>query len=351
MPQSKLLYPYAYTSQIRLIARDPHDPDDEQRVFKWLQVEEESDDEVTTLDLSHEERLWERLRFQAEALLAEEELRGLIPPDAKVEDELRMFVGVVCSATRLREAVELTFDGKSWTGDIAVRRSAVRDVVSLAAFLVRRTDLLGDDAIKPEEPVATEHDMRVGEGRRLALVVDPPNRTLKGFVKTVWENFSESTDPIRKANDTQPYDLDLSGDAPCLVLNAKLEGMRAALHSRKRTGGAAVMRHATNAGIALSVWIQLFVAALASVEVSEETGELVLPSHAWKRRVLEALVDQLSSTMPRDMRLKNAAQLLDGQVEVLMPMLAMAAQRTIRMGRLVRDAERAAERFSDGQEG
>ena len=350
MPQSKLLYPYEYTSQIRLVARDPHDPTDEDRVFRWSTVEEESNEEVGTLDLTHEDRPWERLRFQVEASLPDDDVARLLPMGAAPSQELKMYVGVTCTTTRLREAVELGRDGDVWRGHVALRRSQVRGTVELTPFLVRATDLLTEPAFPQGQPLATEHAMRVGEGRRLALVVDPPNRALKGFVKTVWENFAESTDPVRRGNDSLVHDLDLGGDEPVLVLNSGHTGMRAALHSRKRTGGAAVMRHTLNAGIAHDVWLQLFLVALGAIDYSEESGEVTLPGQPWKRRVLEALIENVPSTLPKDQRLKNLVQLRDGQMEILVPSLSLAAQRIIRMNRLLREAERSAERFIDAPE-
>jgi hypothetical protein len=350
MPQTKLLYPYEYTSQIRLIPRDPHDADDDTRSFKWATVEDESDEDVTTFDLSHEDLPWERIRFEVEASLPDEELEKLVPVGGDATEELRMYVGIASPLTRLREAVELVRDGALWRSHVVIRRSQVSGTVQLTPFLVRATDLpdgtVGPDGIM----VASGHAMRVGEGRRLALMVDPPNRSLKGFVKTVWEDFSQSQDPMRRANDTLPFDLDLDGEEPILILNSLQLGMRAALYSRKRTGGAAVMRHTLNAAIAQSVWMQLYLASVASLDYSEDTGEVGLPAQNWKRRVLDGLIDQLSSTLPRDQRLKSIVQLRDSQMQTLAPTLSRAAQRTIRMGRLIREAERAAERFTDVQE-
>ncbi|NOT08198.1 MAG: hypothetical protein HOP28_08330 [Gemmatimonadales bacterium] len=351
MPQTKLLYPYEYSSQIRLVARDPYDPAEEGRVFKWATVEEESSEEVSTLDLSHEDRPWARICFKVEASMPEEELAELVPLGADVSSDLHMYLSIICPATRLREAVELVRDDNVWRGDITIRHSHVRGTVQLTPFLVRATDLPAGTAPTSGLMLATDHAMRVGEGRRLALVVDPPNRSLKGLVKTVWERFGESSDATRRSNDSLPFDLDLGGEEPVLFLNSSQTGMRAALHSRARTGAAAVMRHTVNAAIAQSVWLQLFLAAVAGLDCSEGSEEIGLPSQQWKRRVLDTLVAQLPSNLPRDERIRSLVQMRDDQMETLVPRLAFVAQRVVRMGRLIRDAERAAERFLDLQEG
>ena len=155
MPQTKLLYPYEYSSQIRLTPSDPHDPADEARVFKWTPVDEESDEDVTTLDLSHEDRNWDRLRFRVEASLPEDEVATLIQAGATVSEDLRMYVGVTCPSTRLREAVELAFADGRWVGHVLVRRGQVRDTVQLSPFLVRATDL-PDSATGVDGPIGDQ---------------------------------------------------------------------------------------------------------------------------------------------------------------------------------------------------
>jgi hypothetical protein len=349
MPQTRMLFPYAHTSQIALRPSDPYDPTDEDRIFNWTPIDTESDEEVSTYDLSHEQRSWEQIRFKVEASLPEEELNQLLPTGFHIDADVRMYVGLECASTRLREAVELVRTASEWSGDILIRRKHVRGTVRLTPFLVRATDIpsLPSDA---SAQVATEHAMRIGEGRSLALVVDPPDRKLQRFVNTVWEHFESSANPLRRDNKSLVFDLELDGEEPLLILNSAYTGMRAALHSRKRSGGAAVMRHAVNGTIAVTVWTQLYLAAIGSIDYSEESGELTMPATAWKRRVLQGLIDQAPSNLPKDERLKSMVQLRDEHLELLVPMLALTAQKAVRLGKLIKDAERAAESIASGEE-
>jgi hypothetical protein len=346
MPLTKRLYPYEISGQLNLKPSDPYDPDDETLDLHWLVREEDTDDEVQTLDLSRPDVNWRRLHLNLEASLPEEELRRVLPEPSDPAADARMVVSLVCSPTRMREVVRLTFEDGHWNGHVMIRRQDVRGVVRLMPRLVRATDLPieGNGA----GLVAREHGFIVAEGRSLDLVVDPPVRTLQGILRIAWEDFSRSSNAWRHAHETLVFHLELDENQPVLFLNSRHTGFRAALHSRKTRGGAAVIRHLGNALVAQTVWFQLFVAAVAGLDINEETGEIQLPAEDWKQAVMRTLLSLVYRGSPESERLARLADLRSGeQIGTLSAVLSAAAQEVVKTQSLIRSAERAAEAVRD----
>lgn len=343
MPRTKTLFPYEISNQLSLRPTDPYDPDHEDLDLHWLLREEESDEEVQTLDLSRADVRWTRLHLKLEATLPEEEVQRVLPAPSQQGEDASLLVSVICSPTRLREVVPLTFDGDRWAGDLVIRRDEVRGTVRLMPRLVRRTDLpetSGDRAL-----IAREHAFIVAEGRSLDLVVDPPIRSLQGLLKIMWEDFQQSGNSWRKEHSSLVFDLDLNETEPTLYLNSRNSGFRGALHSKKLKGSAAVIRHLGNAVVAQTVWLQLFAAAVASLDTSEETGEIQPPGSGWKQAVMRTLLSHVYQNVPEGERLGRLAELRSGeQIGTLMSLLAATAQEVTKASSLIKAAERAADR-------
>ncbi len=89
MPRTKRLYPYEISNQLSRVSpqSDPYDPDYEDMDLKWLLREEESDEEVQTLDLSRADVKWSRLHLNLEASLPEEELKRVLPEPSQPSDD------------------------------------------------------------------------------------------------------------------------------------------------------------------------------------------------------------------------------------------------------------------------
>jgi hypothetical protein len=343
MPRTKSLYPYEISSQLNLKPSDPYDPDHEEMDLHWLLREDESDEEVQTLDLSRSDLHWSRLHLKLEASLPDAELRRVLPEPSQPSDDATLLVTVICSPTRVREVVPLTFDGDRWRGDVVIRREDVRGAVRLMPRLVRRTDLPGSDG--DGAGIAREHAFIVAEGRSLDLVIDPPIRSLQGLLKIMWEDFQESANSWRKEHSGLVFDLDLNDSDPTLYLNSRNSGFRAALHSKKIKGAAAVIRHLGNAVVAQTVWLQLFAAAVASLDTNEETGEVQPPPDGWKQAVIRTLLAHVYQNVPESERLSRLAELRSGeQIGTLMSLLAATAQGVTKTSSLIRSAERAADR-------
>lgn len=343
MPRTKHLYPYALSNQLNLRPSDPYDPDNEDLNLQWLLREDESDEDVQRLDLSRADAIWSRLHLKLEASLPASELRRVLPEPSRPGEDASLLVTIICSATRLREVVSLVFEDDHWTGEVVLRRQHVRGTVRLMPRLVRKTDLptAGGDGVD----AASEHAFLIAEGRTLDLVVDPTVRSLKGLLKITWEDFQESEHPWRKAHPTIVFDLDLDEPEPILYLNSRQTGFRAALHSKKVKGAAAVIRHLGNAVVAQTVWLQLFVGAVSGLDTNEETGEVQLPSEGWKQAVMRTLLAHVFQNVPEDERLVRLADLRSGeQIGTLMSVLAAAAQEVTKTYSLIRSAERAADR-------
>src|SRR5207248_3064497 len=117
--------------------------------------EEETDEEVQTLDLTGSNLGWRSLQIDLQASLLESELERVLPSPSSPAEDAELVVSVICSDTRLRRAVPFSFEEGSWSGTVTVRRDEARGAVRLIPRLVRATDL--PDSSQRESGVATRN--------------------------------------------------------------------------------------------------------------------------------------------------------------------------------------------------
>jgi len=342
MPLTTRLYPYELSTLLQLVPDDPFDPTQEDLDLSWIVKTDETEDDVVTMDVSHSDATWRELRFGLDASLPQPEIARVLAPGSSMKGDAELVVTMECARTKLRRAVVLSNEGQGhWRGDITVRRSDVREVVTLTPKLVRTRAIPGGDLDGPA--VARQRNFLMAVGRSLRLIVDPTERRLKGVLDTKWEEFRVSDNPWRKSHSNDVYHLDVSDVEPTLWLNEGLAKFRAALHGHQPKGGDAVIRKLGNATIAQSVWLQLFMMAIATLD-EDEDGGIVAPREGWKRAVLQVLLSQLFVGVPEDERMRKMFDMKTGdQAAVLLSELGTAAQQVVNTKKLVSEAISAAE--------
>src|SRR5690606_1397262 len=115
-------------------------------------------------------------------------------------------------------------------------------------------------------------------------------------------------------------------------------------HGHESSGLEAVVRHLANGLIAQSVWLQMLVAAIGSVERNEEVGTVEART-AWAPAVLEAFLPRLFPEMSSDDRLKEISARFQSpdQIRSLVTVLGSLVQGHLPTYKRVEDAIRAGE--------
>ena len=249
---------------------------------------------------------WNKLGFRMTASLPASDLEDVTPPGTDVRKDLCLLVSVMCPATKYRHSVTLTSKGPAkWTGAFVLQRHDVKGQVFLRPLLVRRTALLGEEG---DGSLVQRAGSIIAQGAPRPIYVDPIVRDLRTLADVEWEDFSQSLNDWRRAHHTDLYHLELYLDRPKLFLNSANPQMRTLLESEQRTGVDAALRELLATVVAQSTWLQLAVAALASIEYDESEGVASLPGSLWMDALLRVYLPQLYPHLTEDVQLREAAQ-------------------------------------------
>lgn len=340
MPVSKRLYPHEMSGELSLRPKGkPYDPADEDIDLGFLIREEESDEDVQTLDLTGSTG-WQSLQIDLQGILPEAELTRVLPSPSQPAEDAALIVSVTCSDTRLRRAVPFAFEDGTWSGTVTIRRDEARGAVRLAPRLVRATDLPGSSQI--DLSVATRNGFIIAEGRSLNVRVDPPNRNVEGVLRILWKNFTESEHDWMKQHSGDLLFLDENAAQPTLYLNSHYSQLKAALHSRAKTGPTAAVRHLGNALVAQSAWQQLFTSTAASVDPDADDEDIEDSVSGWRRPVLRAFLQRAFPEVELGEQLKRLRMYRsESQGGVLPAIVSSAAQNAAKTPALIKRASGA----------
>jgi len=344
MPTAIKLDPHPVSKALALEIADFWDPSQEGVELEAERVSSEDGDGIgTTVYLTNPDVRWGQLRIQLDAHLPVAELERVLPKTSSWKEDVLLLVSVQCAAGKFRRAARLepTSPGR-WRGDVLIRRDEVRDNVRLVARLVRATEIVGDDELARRYGA---YQGAVIAEAPVAVFVFEEKRRPEGALRIRWQDFRTSTNHWRNQHPADVFHLDPQGERPTLWLNERYEQLRAALKSRGERGGDAVIRHLANAIIAQTVWVQLFVVALADVEMGEDEGVIEQPGDPWKQAVLRKLLPRVFPEIPGDDRIGQAAmQLRSGElIGNLVSRLGTAVQDLVGTDTLIQKAIRAAE--------
>jgi hypothetical protein len=340
MPVTKRLYPHELSTELSLRPSAPFDPTDESLDLGFLIREDESDQDLQTLDLTNSALPWQHLQIDLQGVLPAVDLSRILPLPSIASEDAALIVSVVCSETRLRRAVQLAFEGGSWTGSVTILRDEARGAVRLVPRLVRTTDIPTSEG--SEFPFATRSGFVIAEGRSLNIRIDPPNIDTEGVLKISWENFPKSQNSWMRSHDGDICYLEESESRPTLYLNSHYAELKAALHSKSRSGSTAVVRHMGNALIAQAVWTQLFSNAAARVDPETEESELELTGGGWRNQLLRDLLQRAFPGLGLEEQVRRMGGLrADTGSGVLNAVISSAAQNASKTALLIKRASRA----------
>ena len=343
MPRIVRLYPHDVATGLQLRLLDAFDTVNEETVDLSGVMENDDDEPFVSYDVSDPSLGWTELSLSLEADLASDELKSVLPKGGDPSKDLALVVSVRCAATKTRDAffLEHVQTGK-WEGDILLRRANARGSVDIVPMLARTTARPG----KSGSSVAVDRSAIVAQGSGLRFVVDRSDGPIHGDIDFKWEDFRKSESSWRRDHDSDVFHLDPSREQPQLFLNTRYRKLKAALLDNKRSGVDAVVRNLSNAALAQSVWIQLFVVAAGSIRLDREDGNVEPPAEEWKRHVLRRFGGLIFPERNEADRLRAFAEQMNSgdQIGTLMSKAGSAAQEIVGTYKLVESAIRAGER-------
>lgn len=341
MPVSKRLYPHEISGELGLrLKGKPFDPADEELDLGFLIREDESDDETQTLDLTGSSLPWQSLQIDLQAVLPETELARVLPASSERGEDAQLILSVICSETRTRLAVPFVFEDGLWSGTVTIRREETRGAVRLIPRLVRATDL--PESSPSDAAYATRNGFIIAEGRSLNIRIDPPNRNLDGVLRVLWKNFPESEHQWMSQHAGDLLYLDENETQPTLYLNSHYSQLKAALHSKARSGPTAAVRHLGNALIAQAAWQQLFTSTAASIDPDTEDEYIDDAAGRWRMPVLKAFLQRAFPELELPEQLKRLRMYRsESQGGVLPAIVTSAAQNAAKTPTLIRRASGA----------
>lgn len=360
MPKQDVIYPYEVTSVVHLTAVGTYDPTNADLRLKWTggHIDE---DGARVLDLqalgpSGEDSSagWRELNFEVQADVPLVEMNRVLPAGSDYNESTMLLLSVRCPSTRLRIPVVLEPDKKvpgRWSGEVRLRRHEVRSRLEVQGFLVRRTKIPADLPLGGN--FARFEGATIGVGMPLVVQVDESAVRGKSPFRIRWVDFRTGDEWLRGNHQTLFF-LRLDGDYPELLLNSEHREFRAILEADPKQGISAALQKLLNLGIAQLAWMELFHAAVVSIEVDETTAEIQSPD-AWRGDVLSVYLPRMFPDMEDEAsRLKEVVRMRDSRDEIgaMIGLATTVTQKLVDAAGLFGTARRAAEKevedVSDG---
>jgi len=294
-----------------------------------------------TYDFSHPELKWDKLSFRIRVSLDGDELKRILPRTSDPVKDTAVVVSLICPSTKFRHGVKLhPIEEGRWGGDAIVQRLDLKGTVQLRPTLVRTTSIPSGEG----EGYGTWVRAIIATGPPATMFVDPPIHVLHGAVDVEWEDFTQSSNPWRRNNDADVFNLEPHGESPRLYLNLRYKQLRPLLDTKARRGVDAGLRDLTATAIAQTVWVQLFMAAAGSLEFDQDTGESELPPSGWRRDLIQRFLPYLYPGMDPELQVRQLGQELhEGGLEPLMAKVGTAAQQMVGTFKMIEAAIRARE--------
>ncbi len=237
------------------------------------------------------------LRVDLQVELNRDDLHAL----EKDTTDLVMVAVAQCPSANMRQSWTLqrsTVDDAIWSG------TAELDGRSYAGYANLRAVIAG---------TVSGRDRRfLGESEEWRLVFDQASGPLpNGTLPVKWIDFT-SDDVLKflRRYQGEPFYADLEQTRPTVYLNKGFEGLPELFPERGRSTGAYLALHeAERMSIARSVWMALFEASLAGIEVPDDDGTNAgWPELGWQRDVLRQLLPLVYVNVDEEEALRLAAR-------------------------------------------
>jgi len=286
------LYPYAVSQGLILRLGEFDDP----ILGKPVDVvdlsrgrsDEEDGDAGRTYGASAEGVNWSKLAFRITVEVPERELSEVLPPTSDVAQDTKLNVLITCPATKFRHGVQLRMTSRGlWTGHATIQRADLATAVLLQPQLIRTTSIPSEE----ELPYAKKAGTLIGFGVPVTLLLEPQRKSLQSTVAVLWEDFGNSDNPWRRERIEDVYHLEPFSE-PRLYLNSRYSQLREIMESTAKQGPEAALRDMAAALIAQPVLLQLATAAVAGMELDEDSGSVTMPV-GWRKDLLDSLLPRL----------------------------------------------------------
>ena len=295
-------------------------------------------------DLSSRE--WSRLGVTVDVQLPTASLK-LVLGNREPADVAVALVEVACRSTKVRRSIGLkrVADGR-WQGSVELTRESLANVVTLAPRIALAIDV---DHGAAGRDLASSRGEIVAHGRPIALRVDHVESGLRGGLDVRWEDFRASTNPWRKAHESDVYSMDFSEQEPVLWLNERHVNLKAVMHGEGRTPLDAAIKRVAIGLIGQGAWHQLFATATADLVGSGEGEAAGEQPAGWRGAVLDKLLPAMYPDLPKAQRFERLQLDLgpDAAPGALATLLGTAIQAEMKVGDALLGAVRAVDREVD----
>jgi len=230
-----------------------------------------------------------------------------------------------CGYTNTRQIAAMEREdarGSRWSGELIWARSMCYGRGRLRAVVLATVDGIRDRPLGRSEAWTMDFDKL-------------PENPVHGSIPVVWVNFQEPPDGSRhfKRYAKDPWMVALDPLTPTLYLNSAFPELTQLLDDSARLRRVdTALRDTLRAELAAQVWQAMFLYALASAQLDEETGEVQPPPEEWQRSVLSALLARMYPGRPDGDALREAreglcsAESLGALLQLLMPASTEQAQ-------------------------
>ena len=221
------------------------------------------------------------------------------------ESGLSLLLQFECDATDLRATERLALREGKAQGTLSFSRDLVAERARVACVLCAT----GTDRIPRILKESRPWNARIQEASEPTR--ERPRRRSRGsltdFFDVRWRDFlvEDGLKPIAK----ELYFVDVdSPDRPRLYLNEGIDKYRTLLSEKRATSHEEqALRDLEYRRLALGAWFAAVIHALNSVQVEEDSGDLLLPED-WRRDVLKLMLEQLRPQQPMEVTAREIAR-------------------------------------------
>lgn len=292
-----------------------------------------SDERVVDLSGIEEARAgWRRVQLAVRVQADEEEIEGMRNEGRAINASLVASGG----PTNMRQTTLLAVSPLSpaiWQVDIELDRQCFVGKAMIRALIAAEVE-------------GRPHRLMGSSAPWSIYFQTPPPPVVHGMIAVRWADFR--TEEKLRPYDGEPFFADLEDDPPVLYLNKGIPGLPELLSDeRKQNPAERALRDSERMGMARSVWMGLFNAALPAVDEPMEGLDPTMPDR-WRGEVLKHLLPRIYPNMsePESLRAALSAQTEVQSAAALQSVVQTAVSRQIKAAAALRTSLRELERLT-----
>jgi hypothetical protein len=196
----------------------------------------------------------------------------------------------MCGPTNMRQVVQLkrsSSEAARWYGALRLDRRNFAGKLTI-------------DAILAAQALGRPHRFMARSSPWTVYVDEPDIPIIEGTLRVRWADFTstEVQPTFLHKYENEVYFADLEDTTPTLYLNSGFKGLPELLSDRRtRPPAEEALHQSERMSIASRVWLGMFNAAVAAIEVDDEDGSVDWPLTGWLKSVLQTLLPRLYPEM------------------------------------------------------